>query len=330
MDYSTDDALAILYRCGIQTVPTLLKYLQRGGFKACERTIKTKLDKLNKSEVLEDARKSNKREPYLTEPRLKKLKKAHHNNPLSLAPELAQKAKFSCTSRTICRGLQKLGLHYMRIKTIPLITEEQKAARLHFAHTHEKDRLWRRTFFLDESTFQAYLGKNFCYQNKDQRVTKPQPKHPPKIHAIAMISSQGPTRIILFQENMKATDFIGYLEYLLEDARKMFPKENFRIYWDNDPKHRSKIVNEYIRLNKLNVPNDWPSSSPDMNPMENVWGRLSIELRKFMPKTVGDLNKRIKDIWKQFVTKEYCQHLVGSMESRMNDVISREGSKIDY
>ena len=42
MDYTTDDALNILFRCGILTAPTLLKHLRKGGFKIAESTLEKK------------------------------------------------------------------------------------------------------------------------------------------------------------------------------------------------------------------------------------------------------------------------------------------------
>ena len=59
MNYTTDDALNILWRCGIQTLPTLMKLLNRGKFQASERTVEKKVAKLKGGEVLEDHRKSN-------------------------------------------------------------------------------------------------------------------------------------------------------------------------------------------------------------------------------------------------------------------------------
>ena len=44
--------------------------------------------------------------------------------------------------------------------------------------------------------------------------------------------------------------------------------------------------------NKLEIPQDCPSCSPDLNPIENAWGLVSTHLQKFMSKTVGDLIER--------------------------------------
>ena len=218
----------------------------------------------------------------------------------------------------------------MRIKAVPLMKEIHIQQRLAFALKHEKDRLWRRTFFLDESKFQAFSHKKYCYQDPKNRVTKPKPKYPPKVNTIGMISYLGPTRLILFEENMDGKLFATFLEILVKDAYSLYPDGNFRIYFDNDSKHTSRKADECIQNNHLNVPKDWPSSSPDLNPLENIWGRMGTEIQKFTPSTVDDLYKRLKSLWKQLVTKHYCEKLIDSMNNRMKQVIERKGLKIDY
>jgi len=181
MSYTVNDAVSILYMCGIHTIPTLHKHLTTGGFKIAESTLKKKVAILRAGQQLEDHRKYNFKEPYLTENRLKKLKTKHDKAPEASAPQLLSKAKFKCTPRTINRGLQKVGFKYMRIHTVPYMKPIHITQRINFAKEHLNDRKWRRTFFLDESSFQAYSHKKYCYQNPKERISKPRPKHAPNI-----------------------------------------------------------------------------------------------------------------------------------------------------
>jgi len=40
---------------------------------------------------------------------------------------------------------------------------------------------------------------------------------------------------------------------------------------------------------KINLIEDWPASSPDLNPIENIWNLLKKKLRQKLPKTKNEL-----------------------------------------
>ena len=100
---------------------------------------------------------TNKGQEALTNNDKKRMYKKLTKEPELSAPEVRSKTKIKASPRTISRKLRKQGYR-------------------------------EKSIFLDESSFQAYTKRKFCYQKPDQRITNPRPKYPPTIHLIALIS----------------------------------------------------------------------------------------------------------------------------------------------
>ena len=54
---------------------------------------------------------------------------------------------------------------------------------------------------------------------------------------------------------------------------------------------------------------EWPSQSPDRNPIENLWRELKVQVDKHQPQDLNDLEKICKEEWDQ-IPPEMCANLV--------------------
>ena len=82
---------------------------------------------------------------------------------------------------------------------------------------------------------------------------------------------------------------------------------------------------------------DWPSNSPDLNPIENLWAilkkkvekKVGIWLMKEKKLTITEFQEIIKQEWEGLDRDLYLK-LSRSMKNRIDQVIEQEGKKCDY
>ncbi len=97
---------------------------------------------------------------------------------------------------------------------------------------------------------------------------------------------------------------------------------------DNDPKHTSKATVGFLKKNRVKVI-QWPSMSPDLNPIEHLWGILKRQVEHHSPSSIQSLKEVILEEWKK-IDLAKCRQLVHSMPRRLGAVIKNHGSHTKY
>ncbi len=126
-------------------------------------------------------------------------------------------------------------------------------------------------------------------------------------------------------------DKFQYLNILKTSLKRSI--ENFNIeapifQQDNDPKPTTKLVLGYLESRNFETMS-WPPQSPDLSPIENLWGIIQQKLGNYVAKNDDELWAKVKEIWYS-ITKEECQKLILSMQNRLTQLYKNKGMHIDY
>ena len=184
--------------------------------------------------------------------------------------------------------------------------------------------------FTDECTVQLEQHSRVCFRKRLQpRVLKQRAKHPIKIHIWGGISIKGATSLVMFTGIMNAVRLGAVYEAgLIPFIHERFP-DGHRLYQDNDPKHSSKYIEEFLEQQGVNW---WysPPESPDLNPIELVWGSLKQYLRNhFKPKNLEELKAGIEQFWLT-LTPQVCTKYISHLKKVIPKIISVGGSPSGY
>ncbi len=83
-------------------------------------------------------------------------------------------------------------------------------------------------------------------------------------------------------------------ENLLQSAQDLRLGRRFTFQQDNDPKHTAKITKEWLHNNSVTVL-EWPSQSPDLNPVEHLWRDLKMAVHQRLPSNLTELERICKE-----------------------------------
>ncbi|XP_071210367.1 uncharacterized protein [Salvelinus alpinus] len=226
----------------------------------------------------------------------------------------------------ISAALHQSGLYGTVVRRKPLLSKKNMTARLEFAKRHLKDSQTMRNKILwsDETKIELFG------MNAKRHITIPMVKHGGgSIMLWGCFSAAGTGRLVRIEGELNGEKYREILdENLLQSAQDLRLGQRFTFQQDKNPKHTAKTTQEWLRDKSLNVL-EWPSQSPDLNPIENLWRDLKIAVQRRSPSNLTELERICREEWGK-IPKYRCAKLVASYPRRLEAVIAAKGASTKY
>jgi len=218
--------------------------------------------------------------------------------------------------------------------------ERALAIRLKFAQEYVKNpQFWSKVIFSDECDLYPYKsGKLYIRRHRREHplsyynMSTRWDKRTVKVWGCISIDGVGP--LVLYDDKMDSTTLLDIFntdlvpEYpgLIGTRTRPGP---LLFQQDNAGPHRHHDVIKWFEDNHVHKI-FWPPYSPDLNPIENVWGIVQDKLNEYNRdlKTSDDVWEKSKEIWENDIN-QYIPQLYESMHNRIVEVIERSGARLD-
>jgi hypothetical protein len=257
----------------------------------------------------------------------------------------------SISYRTVHRHLSSgsNGIRCKRPTRKLKITPKTAGKRRDFATFHLRRRtVWRRVLFLDSKYF--YLSKQGTkkvWVPKDATAVRHVQRHSPGLHVYGGFCYHGVTSLVEASGTHKFKwvnpadpeaqhKGVGAAEYqsilrakLLPDAQQLFGGKQWQMLADRAKPHVAHTTQAFLAAQKVQVVQHWPSNSPDLNPIENLWAWVQHRVNEQHITTVDGLKSAVQRAWRS-VPKRVLENLARSMPTRLKKVMALDGGATGY
>jgi len=235
------------------------------------------------------------------------------------------------SNATLSRVFKELGLSHRKLKTKPQLTPAHQQRRVDFALARADPQFnWSNWIFSDEKKFNLDGPDGYKYywhyDGDEPKIFSRDSNSRSSVMVWGGISKYGITKLV---EVPKKCDSKKYCD-LLEEGLIPYYEDGDIFQQDGAPCHSSRETKNFLEENGIKTVN-WPAKSPDLNPIENVWGWMvrDVYFGKPVYKNVKDLKEAVFDSWKK-IPVDVIEKLIDSMPRRMHKVIEMKGKGIDY
>ena len=276
------------------------------------------------------------RPPHLTNNALMMIAALTVQNRMSsnyaISQQLIQNGILGISPTTVWRGRHKLNFNYKPPKHKQHLTNTQKANRYNFANSLLLSNFdFSRIIFSDESRFCLGPDNTLRWYRRGESTANcfdETEKYCVSIMVYGAIGIGYKSKLVLCSDgvdNMEYREIINKSE-MVDTLNRNHGAGCYTFMQDGAPAHKSHLTTLFLKK-RCSFINCWPANSPDLNPIEHVWGAMKRILKTMEITTKQQLIDAINQIWDAF-PQSSIDSLVRSFRGRLFTVIDQQGESI--
>lgn len=259
---------------------------------------------------------------------------------------LSTKDKMSCRSiamnlskvvshETVWRNLQRnKNVKYEKMLRKPCLNKNHKIQRLSWAREVMCwNTEWKSIVFSDEKKFNLDGPDGYSYYWHDLRQEKEirfsRQHGGGSVMFWGAFAYHGKSKLVQINKTLNSLTYHDILRENLINFGSEF-HDPWKFQQDNAPAHASKSTKIWLQDNNIESIR-WPARSPDMNPIENLWGILVKKVygcnKQYL--CMETLKIAILKAWDE-ISIEILHGLVNSMPDRIFNLIEKNGASTKY
>jgi transposase len=257
-----------------------------------------------------------------------------------LRQDLLQDRGVRVSTDTVRRRLRAAGVRAYRPYRGIVLTPGHRRARLAWARRHQRltQLQWNKVMVTDESRIllQRIDGRLRIWRRRGERYADACTVETDRfggggsLMVWGGISGSHRTALVIVEGNLNG---MRYRDEILRGHVIPFLQQHPEVttfQHDNARPHTARICTQYLEENHVNIM-QWPAKSPDLSPIENLWGRLKDRVGQLdnPPTTILELARVLQREW-EAIPQADIRKLFNGMRRRCTKCITAQGGHIAY